>query len=102
MTQSYLLFHASTNVAFTSIESYQNLKESGKLNSIKDYVLYALKIADKPLSNRMLSDLSGIETASLTAPIKSLLNDGLIVQDGIVKNKTGLCAKAYRISKLMA
>ena len=78
----HILFIGS--IPLTRIISFNQFKAERK-GTIKTYLLHLLK--ESPgLDTRQISDISGIWVQSLTNPIKSLLNEGLIEVSGIHKS----------------
>jgi DNA-binding MarR family transcriptional regulator len=75
------LFVLATTPA-TKFFSYIEFKKSHKAN-IKQYILSLLKAYSEGLTCREISQISGIEIQSLTAPIKDLENENNIRVKGI-------------------
>jgi hypothetical protein len=69
----------------TRIISYRQFKTQSQ-GKIKDYILYLLESYPNGLDTRQISDVSDIWVQSLTNPIKSLLDDGLIQISSIHKS----------------
>ena len=66
----------------TRIISFIQFKATSK-GKIKEYILHLLENYPSGLDTRQISDISGIWVQSLTNPIKTLLNEGLIEVKGI-------------------
>jgi hypothetical protein len=61
----------------TRIISFIQFKATSK-GKIKDYILHLLRDYPSGLDTRQISDISGIWVQSLTNPLKTLLDEGLI------------------------
>ena len=69
----------------TRIISYSQFKTQSQ-GKIKSYILHLLESYPNGLDTRHISNVSGIEVQSLTNPLKTLLDDGLIEISGIHKS----------------
>ena len=69
----------------TRLISYSQFKATSK-GKIKEYILHLLENYPLGLDTRQISDISGIWVQSLTNPIKTLLDDGLIEISSIHKS----------------
>lgn len=69
----------------TRIISYSQFKTQSQ-GKIKNYILHLLESYPNGLDTRQISDVSGIWVQSLTNPIKTLLDDGLIEISSIHKS----------------
>ena len=72
-----------TNVAPTSIRSYDELKR-GKLSNQEFAILYAMDDG-RIYSRRELSQLTTLETSAVAGRVNKLVADGLIVSAGEMK-----------------
>lgn len=74
------------SIPLTRIISYNEFKKEKK-GRIKSYILTLLQDYPSGLDTRQISQLSGIEVQSLTAPLNELTDKGLIVVSGIHKSQ---------------
>lgn len=73
------------SIPTTRLISYSQFKATSKAQ-IKEYILYLLDKYPNGLDTRQISDVSNIWVQSLTNPLKTLLDDGLIEISGIHKS----------------
>lgn len=70
------------SIPTTRLISYSQFKATSRAQ-IKEYILYLLKNYPSGLDTRQISDISGIWVQSLTNPLQTLSNEGLIEVNGI-------------------
>ena len=70
------------SIPTTRLISYSQFKATSK-GKIKEYILHLLENYPLGLDTRQISDISGIWVQSLTNPLQTLLNEGLIEVNGI-------------------
>jgi hypothetical protein len=84
----------------TRIISYSEFKRTSQ-GKIKQYILHLLKSNPEGLDTRQISDISGIWVQSLTNPIKSLQDDGLIKINSIHKSTvSNRLVQVYTLSRI--
>lgn len=85
----------------TRIDSYKEFIKRGQAKSIKDLIVKFLAINNgKGFSCRQLSEILGVEVQSLTYPIKTLMDDGTICCNYLIKcSTTGRLVMAYETVK---
>ena len=70
------------SIPTTRLISYSQFKATSRAQ-IKEYILYLLQNYPSGLDTRQISDISGIWVQSLTNPLQTLSNEGLIQVNGI-------------------
>ena len=70
------------SIPTTRLISYSQFKATSRAQ-IKEYILYLLQNYPSGLDTRQISDISGIWVQSLTNPLQTLSNEGLIEVNGI-------------------
>ena len=87
-----------TNVHPNSVDSFFDMVESGKLGEQKSKVIRALH-KTPGLTRKTISTTIGIEYTSACARVRELLDDGLIVEVGATKNKSGATAATLALKE---
>jgi DNA-binding IclR family transcriptional regulator len=67
-------------VQATSIETYRDLRDRGELGPMQEKVLRVLRNYARPLTNKELSRMTGIEINSITPRVFELREMGAVVE----------------------
>lgn len=85
----------------TSIEAYEGLVESGKINKRQEQVLNVLSEHPFPITNQEISVLSGLPINCVTPRVKELREKGYVVEAyKKVDPASGRRAIAWRIASV--
>ena len=76
----------STTFPFTQLQSYSEFCASGRKSNIQHYIIKLLENVTHGFSRREISTISGIEINSLTAPLKHLVDKGILTTQNTVKD----------------
>ena len=88
------------SIPTTRLISYSQFKATSRAQ-IKEYILYLLKNYPSGLDTRQISDISGIWVQSLTNPLQTLSNEGLIEVNGIHRSTVSKrMVQVYSIPKV--
>lgn len=94
--QSYVLLLKGA-IPWTRLISYDLFKEA-RNGKIKDYILHLLEHYPDGLDTRQISEISGIYVQSLTHPLKTLKEKGLIiVSENRIHPKTQRYVMVYKL-----
>ena len=80
------LFLQSTHIPVTRKISYSEFCKSGRKSNLQLFILSVLIKYPNGLSCRDLSEIGGVFNCSMTAPLKSLLDDRKIVIAGVKRS----------------
>lgn len=93
----------STTFPFTQLQSYSEFCASGRKNNIQHYIISLLEKSSQGYTRREISTISGIEINSLTAPLKHLVDQGILTTEHTVKDsKTSRYVFLYELKRLVA
>ena len=88
------------SIPTTRLISYSQFKATSRAQ-IKEYILYLLQNYPSGLDTRQISDISGIWVQSLTNPLQTLSNEGLIEVNGIHRSTVSKrMVQVYSIPKV--
>jgi hypothetical protein len=86
-----------TNVAHTSIQSYDALKR-GVMSNQHETIVHAL-VPGLIYTRRQIAGMTGLETSAVAGRVNELIADGVMVGDGVIKCPiTGRTVEAVKLS----